>query len=97
MQTTLKTWVLMAALSTAPLAIANSSVSSAASSADSQASAIELNSQGEAAFRARKFDEAIELFQKAIDLDNDYSQAYSNLGLSFQQLNHVAEAMWANR
>jgi len=56
-----------------------------------------LNRQGEDAYHAGNFDEAIRLYQAAIELDGNYGQAYSNLGLAFQKAGRVAEAMWANR
>lgn len=77
--------------------IDNSTVLTVTSGAESQASAKSLNTQGETAYRAKDFDEAIRLFQAAIELDGNYGQAYSNLGLSFQKADRVAEALWANR
>ena len=56
-----------------------------------------LNKQGEIAYHAGNLDEAIRLYQEAIELNGNYGQAYSNLGLAFQKANRVAEAMWANR
>ena len=56
-----------------------------------------LNTQGEAAYHAGRLDDAIALYQQAIELDGTYGQAYSNLGLAFQKAGRVAEAMWANR
>lgn len=56
-----------------------------------------LNRQGEQAYHAHHYDEAIRLYREAIDLDGNYGQAYSNLGLAFQKAGRVAEAMWANR
>lgn len=66
-------------------------------SAASQDSAKDLNTQGEAAYHAGKLDEAIRLYQSAIEQNGNYGQAYSNLGLAFQKAGRVAEAMWANR
>ncbi len=66
-------------------------------SASNQDSAKRLNSQGEAAYHAGNMDEAIRLYQEAIELNGNYGQAYSNLGLAFQKANRTAEAMWANR
>lgn len=77
--------------------INTSSVLAVTSGADSQSHAKALNIQGETEFRAKNFDEAIRLFQAAIELDGNYGQAYSNLGLSFQKAGRVAEALWANR
>jgi uncharacterized protein YfaP (DUF2135 family) len=56
-----------------------------------------LNVQGETAYRAGDLPRAIQLFQAAIAIDDDYGQAYSNLGLVFQKSGRVAEALWANR
>ena len=56
-----------------------------------------LNTQGEAAYHAGNLDGAIALYQQAIEIDGNYGQAYSNLGLAFQKAGRVAEAMWANR
>lgn len=66
-------------------------------STSSQNSAQALNKQGEDAYHAGNLDESIRLYQEAIELDGNYGQAYSNLGLSFQKAGRVAEAMWANR
>jgi uncharacterized protein YfaP (DUF2135 family) len=62
-----------------------------------QADAKTLNSQGEAAYHAGNLDEAIRLYQGAIEAYGSYGQAYSNLGLAFQKAGRTAEAMWANR
>jgi hypothetical protein len=74
-------------------AVAQTQVVSSASQADAHA----LNAQGEAAYHAGNLDEAIRLYQAAIEEDGNYGQAYSNLGLAFQKSGRVAEAMWANR
>ncbi len=66
-------------------------------SAASQADAKTSNRLGEAAYHAGKYDEAIRLYQSAIDSDGNYGQAYSNLGLVFQKAGRVSEALWANR
>lgn len=75
----------------------HTTVQTVSSSADSQSRAKDLNKQGEAAYHAGNLDEAILLYQDAIELDGNYGQAYSNLGLAFQKAGRVAEAMWANR
>ncbi len=77
--------------------INNSTALAVTSGAENQVRAKALNTQGETAFHAKNFDEAIRLFQAAIELDGNYGQAYSNLGLTFQQAGRVAEALWANR
>jgi hypothetical protein len=56
-----------------------------------------LNVQGEAAYRGADYPKAVQLFQAAIAIDDNYGQAYSNLGLVFQKSGRVAEALWANR
>ena len=66
-------------------------------SAASQADAKTSNRLGEAAYHAGKYDEAIRLYQAAIEADGNYGQAYSNLGLVFQKAGRVSEALWANR
>jgi tetratricopeptide (TPR) repeat protein len=73
------------------------SVQQADYSADSMERAKTLNKQGEAAYHAGNYDEAIRLYQAAIELDGNFGQAYSNLGLAFQKAGNVAEALWANR
>ena len=56
-----------------------------------------LNVQGEAAYRGGDYPKAAQLFQAAVAIDDNYGQAYSNLGLVFQKSGRVAEALWANR
>jgi hypothetical protein len=56
-----------------------------------------INKQGEDAYHAGNLESSVELYQRAIELDPNNGQAYSNLGLSFQKLNKEAEAIWANR
>lgn len=77
--------------------INTSSVQDVTSDAASQTSAKALNTKGELAYQAKKYDEAISFFQSAIELNGNYGQAYSNLGLTFQKTGRVAEALWANR
>ena len=66
-------------------------------STSNQERAKAINKQGENAYHTGNLDESIRLYQAAIELDGNYGQAYSNLGLSFQKADRVAEAMWANR
>jgi uncharacterized protein YfaP (DUF2135 family) len=66
-------------------------------SASDSSSARGINAQGEQAYHAGNYDEAVRRYQQAIELDGNYGQAYSNLGLVFQKLNRVSEALWANR
>jgi tetratricopeptide (TPR) repeat protein len=75
----------------------NTAVETVAYSADSQADAKKLNKQGEQAYHAKNYDESIRLYKAAIELDGNYGQAYSNLGLAFQKAGNVSEALWANR
>lgn len=58
---------------------------------------LNYNRQGEDAYHAGNLESSVEYYQMAIELDPNNGQAYSNLGLSFQKLNRVAEAIWANR
>ncbi len=77
--------------------IDNSTAETVDYSNDNQSKAKDLNKQGEQAYHAGHFDEAISLYRAAIDLVGNYGQAYSNLGLAFQKAGNVAEALWANR
>ena len=74
-------------------AVARESSTSASGEADART----LNSQGEAAYHAGSLDQAIGLYQQAIEANGRYGQAYSNLGLAFQKAGRVSEALWANR
>lgn len=62
-----------------------------------QGDAKALNQQGEAAYHAGQLDQAIDLYRQAIEIDGNYGQAYSNLGLAYQKAGRTAEAIWANR
>ncbi|ENA2289173.1 tetratricopeptide repeat protein, partial [Escherichia coli] len=44
-----------------------------------------------------QLEQAIQLFQQATELDGNYGQAFSNLGLAYQKNGNIAEAIWANR
>lgn len=77
--------------------INTSTVQNVTSDTASQTRAKTLNTKGELAYQAKNYDEAISLFQAAIELNGNYGQAYSNLGLTFQKAGRVAEALWANR
>jgi tetratricopeptide (TPR) repeat protein len=66
-------------------------------SASQKSQAKELNRKGEQAYHAKQLEQAMYLFQDAINLYPEYGQAYSNLGLTFQKLHRDAEALWANR
>jgi uncharacterized protein YfaP (DUF2135 family) len=62
-----------------------------------QGDAKALNREGEAAYHAGQLDKAIDLYRQAIELNANYGQAYSNLGLAYQKAGRTAEAIWANR
>lgn len=62
-----------------------------------QGDAKALNKQGEMAYHAGQLDQAIDLYRQAIEIDGNYGQAYSNLGLAYQKAGRTAEAIWANR
>jgi hypothetical protein len=68
-----------------------------ASAAPIPESAHKLNTRGESEYAAGNYGKAIESFQAAIAIDDNYGQAYSNLGLTFNKAGRVAEALWANR
>lgn len=57
----------------------------------------EWNTKGEKAYHQKGYSKAIEYYRKAIDLDSNYGQAYSNLGLAYQKNAQIPEAIWANR
>ena len=66
-------------------------------SATETQSATALNRNGEAAYHAGDLEGAVNLYRQAIDIDANFGQAYSNLGLAYQKLNRTSEAIWANR
>lgn len=72
-------------------------VTAATVTAAAQNDAKTLNQKGEAAYHAGNLDQAIDMFRQAIDLNNAYGQAYSNLGLAYQKAGNTAESIWANR
>ncbi|MCS2133703.1 tetratricopeptide repeat protein [Escherichia coli] len=55
------------------------------------------NRKGEAVYKTGQLEQAIQLFQQATELDGNYGQAFSNLGLAYQKNGNIAEAIWANR
>ncbi|HAX6094950.1 TPA: tetratricopeptide repeat protein [Escherichia coli] len=55
------------------------------------------NREGEAVYKTGQLEQAIQLFQQATELDDNYGQAFSNLGLAYQKNGNIAEAIWANR
>ena len=55
------------------------------------------NREGEAVYKTGQLEQAIQLFQQATELDGNYGQAFSNLGLEYQKNGNIAEAIWANR
>ncbi|EFH5818070.1 TPA: tetratricopeptide repeat protein [Escherichia coli] len=65
-------------------------------SGDSQL-ARKYNREGEAVYKTGQLEQAIQLFQQATELDGNYGQAFSNLGLAYQKNGNIAEAIWANR
>lgn len=72
-------------------------VSAQAVSAAAQSTAKALNVKGEAAYHGNDLEQAIDFYRQAIELNNAYGQAYSNLGLAYQKVGRTAEAIWANR
>ncbi len=55
------------------------------------------NREGEAVYKTGQLEQAFQLFQQATELDGNYGQAFSNLGLAYQKNGNIAEAIWANR
>ncbi|HDS6111958.1 TPA: tetratricopeptide repeat protein [Escherichia coli] len=55
------------------------------------------NREGEAVYKTGQLEQAIQLFQQTTELDGNYGQAFSNLGLAYQKNGNIAEAIWANR
>ena len=55
------------------------------------------NATGEANYRSKSFEAAINYFQQAIQEYPLYGQAYVNMGLTYKKLGLYAEAIWANR
>lgn len=80
-----------------PLLDERASINAVAVSTQSQSEAKALNAEGENAYRAGNISQAIELYRHAIELDDAYGQAYSNLGLAYQKAGNTAESIWANR
>ena len=72
-------------------------VETIAASGDGTTTARQLNKQGEEAYHAKRLAEAIELYRQALELEPQFGQAYSNLGLAYQKTGQIAEAIWANR
>lgn len=56
-----------------------------------------LNKLGEEAYHSGKLEEAIDFYNKAIEINPDHGQAYSNLGLAYLKSGRIAESIWANR
>ncbi|AIC17465.1 MULTISPECIES: tetratricopeptide repeat protein [Pseudomonas] len=72
-------------------------VATVAVSSSAQADAKTLNRKGEEAYHAGNLQQAIDFYRQAIELNNGYGQAYSNLGLAYQKAGNTAESIWANR
>ncbi|SEM41376.1 Tetratricopeptide repeat-containing protein [Pseudomonas sp. NFIX51] len=72
-------------------------VAAVAVSSSAQADAKTLNRKGEEAYHAGNLQQAIDFYRQAIELNNGYGQAYSNLGLAYQKAGNTAESIWANR
>ena len=66
-------------------------------SQQSIAESARINRKGEEAYKAGNLEGSVALYQEAIERNGNNGQAYSNLGLSFQKLGRIAEAIWANR
>jgi uncharacterized protein YfaP (DUF2135 family) len=80
-----------------PLLNDNVAVTAVAVSSTAQADAKTLNQKGEASYHTGDLPQAIDFYRQAIELNNAYGQAYSNLGLAYQKAGNTAESIWANR
>ncbi len=80
-----------------PLLNDNVAVTAVAVSSTAQADAKALNQKGEASYHTGELSQAIDFYRQAIELNNAYGQAYSNLGLAYQKAGNTAESIWANR
>jgi hypothetical protein len=65
--------------------------------AQSDQLARDYNKRGESAYHAGDLEGSIDLYRQAIELNPNFSQAYSNMGLSYMKLNRRAEVIWASR
>lgn len=66
-------------------------------SATLQAQSKELDRQGANLYHAGKYTDAVVKYNRAIELDPNNGQAYSDLGLNYQKMGRIAEALWASR
>lgn len=66
-------------------------------SSPDETQARQWNAKGEKTYHRKNYSKAIEYYRKAIDLNPNYGQAYSNLGLAYQKNGQIPEAIWANR
>ncbi|MCH4246317.1 MAG: tetratricopeptide repeat protein [Acinetobacter populi] len=56
-----------------------------------------LNLQGDKAYQQGQLEQAILLYQRAIDENPNAAQTYSNIAVVYQKLGRSSEALWANR
>ncbi len=56
-----------------------------------------LNTQGEVAYHANNLSGARNLFEQSVQNDPSFAQGWSNLGLTYQKLNMIPEALAANQ
>jgi tetratricopeptide (TPR) repeat protein len=66
-------------------------------SASINPAAIEQNSLGEKAYHNGDIELSIDYYKNAVEIDPNFAQAYSNMGLSYLKLNRFSESIWANR
>jgi tetratricopeptide (TPR) repeat protein len=60
-------------------------------------SAEKLNNNGEKLYHSGDIKGSIEYYKQAVEIDDKFAQAYSNLGLAYKKLNLFSESTWANR
>ena len=51
------------------------------------------NNLGNICLEEKKYEESIELYKKALELNSDYSAAHSNLGLAYKRTKRINEAV----
>lgn len=56
-----------------------------------------LTLQGDKAYQAKNLEQAVMLYQQAIDYNPNAAQTYSSIALVYQKLGRSSEALWANR
>lgn len=59
--------------------------------------ATEYNRRGEVELAAGRFEPALDLFQRAVEVHRNFGLGYENLATTFEKLGRTAEASWAKK